>query len=344
MKAVLFCNLPYAFSIFKPLADALLDEKDEILWYLEGDLEKDFPYQDMPFTSDLNKLKEYESDAIFVCGNTIPYWLRGVKVQIFHGLAGEKKGHFRIREYFDLYLTQGPYFTKRFKELSKKYKNFEVVETGWSKLDTLYNLENSTQKREELLKKYQAKKIILYAPTFSPSLTSAQKLFETIKKLSEKEDVLVLVKFHDKMSSQLKEIYHDLQNQNKNIYIAQDSDITLYLQISDIMISDSSSVVYEFILLDKPVVTLNSISENINWFNHSSPKAIYEHTIKLLDGDDKFKQHREKTIQLYHPYKDANSSKRMIEATKNYIKKHGIPTKRSLPLLRKLKLRLIYGF
>ena len=56
-------------------------------------------------------------------------------MQRFATFIDEKKGHFRIRKYFDLYLTQGPFFTKKFNELKKKFKNFEVVETGWPKLD-----------------------------------------------------------------------------------------------------------------------------------------------------------------------------------------------------------------
>ena len=31
MKTVLFCNLPYAFAIYKPLADALREEGHEVL-------------------------------------------------------------------------------------------------------------------------------------------------------------------------------------------------------------------------------------------------------------------------------------------------------------------------
>ena len=54
----------------------------------------------------------------------------GVKIQIFHGYAAEKKDHWVIRRYFDTYFTQGPFFTEGFKALAKKYKDFEVVETG----------------------------------------------------------------------------------------------------------------------------------------------------------------------------------------------------------------------
>ena len=120
-KAILPTN-PYAFGILAPLRNVLKQKGYDFLWYLSEKLYSEFPFTEEVHTSDINILKEYNSDAILVPGNEVPYFLRGLKVQVFHGLAGEKKGHFRIRHYFDLYLTQGPYFTNRFIELSKKHK------------------------------------------------------------------------------------------------------------------------------------------------------------------------------------------------------------------------------
>ena len=153
MRATLFCNLPYAFSILLPLKMELEKRGIAYVWYVPKELMSLFPYKDEPITSDMKSLKDYNSDMIFVPGNDVPHFLRGVKVQIFHGLAGEKKGHFRIREYFDLYLTQGPYFTNRFDELKQKHKNFEVVQTGWCKLDNLFKDDNSLLIRKEKLLK-----------------------------------------------------------------------------------------------------------------------------------------------------------------------------------------------
>lgn len=338
MKTILFCNLPYAFSILKPLADELKDRGYEYLWYVDSSLINIFPYKEMPTTTSIKRLEGFQSDAIFVCGNDVPYWLRGVKVQVFHGLGGEKKGHFRIRDYFDLYLTQGRYFTERFKALANKHKNFEVVETGWCKLDNLYSvLEETKVKKQELLTKYGAKKMVLYAPTFSPSLTSALALEETIQKLGEQKNVLVIIKFHDKMNPEWIEIYKKMHN--KNILIVEADDITQSLQMADLMISDSSSVVYEFTLLNKPVITLNSTSENINWCNVMGADEVYVHVIDVLNGNDMYVEHRKKTIELYHPYNDGKSAKRMVEATEQYIKNHGVPTKRKISLLRKWKMR-----
>ena len=339
MKIILFCNLPYAFSILKPLADELKKNKEEYLWYLDLSLREIFPYTDEPISSSIKELELFNSDAIFICGNDVPYWLRGVKVQVFHGLAGEKKGHFRVRDYFDLYLTQGSYFTDRFIELSKKHKNFEVIETGWCKLDKLYSIsEQTVTKKEELLKAYNAKQIVLYAPTFSPSLSSVLLVKETVEKLSMQKDILVIVKFHDKMRYSWIEMYQKM----KNILIIEADDISESLQMADLMISDSSSVVYEFTLLDKPVITFKSTSENIDWQDVDDVNELYDSVIKVLNGDDNYVSNRKNTIALYHPYNDGKSAERMLEATKKYIVKNGVPIKRKLSLLRRYKMLKAY--
>ena len=339
MKFILFCNLPYSFAILETLESQIKLRGYQYIWYIPKELEDNISYE--YYTSDIKKLKKYQADVIFVAGNEVPHYLRGVKTQIFHGLAGEKKGHFRIRDYFDLYLTQGRYFTDRFNQLRDKYKNFEVVETGWCKLDNLYTNDKDILKHN-LLKEHKASKLVLYAPTFSPSLTSGDKLIDVINSLSQKSNILLIIKFHDKMDRDIVEKY--LKLESKNLIIWTQSDITPLLKISDIMISDTSSVVYEFILLNKPVVTLNSSSDNINWVDVDKASKVEDEVLNLLNGDDKFQSQRENIIELYHPYNDGQSASRMIDAVENYIKEFGVPQKRKLPFLRRVKIWKRYGF
>lgn len=336
VKAILFCNLPYAFSILKPLEDELERRGFRYIWYVPEEIRALFPY-DTPKTSDIKELEAFESDMIFVPGNDVPWYLRGVKVQIFHGLAGEKKGHFRIRDYFDLYLTQGPYFTEKFEALAGKHKNFEVVETGWCKLDELYHHDEKIQERKNvLLSRSRAEKIILYAPTFSPSLSSAGALYDQIIALSQKDDYVVVVKFHDKMDRDIRKRYETAQS--KKLLILEESSINDALRFSDLMISDTSSVVYEFLLLDKPVITFKSHSENILWENIAESEVLGEKVDAIFSGRDAFREKRAQIIKLYHPYQDGKSAQRMVDAVLRYIEKYSVPEKRVLPLMRKLKM------
>ena len=342
MKCILFCENPYAFAVLAPIRDVLKEKGYDVLWYLSEKLRNEFPYPKENNTSSINKLSEYKSDVIFVPGNEVPHFLRGVKTQVFHGLAGEKKGHFRIRHYFDLYLSQGPYFTERFMELSEKHKNFEVIETGWSKLDVyaknnnLYNVE-----KETLLEKYKAKNILLYAPTFSPSLTSAPFLKSEFEQIASNKDNLILFKFHDLMQKELIDAYKELATKQENIVFVEERNILKFLLISDLMISDTSSVVYEFLLLNKPVITLKARSPKSAWDDIKSADMLTERVKYNLDSDP-FAEKRVKIIADYHPYNDGMSSLRMVEAVENYIHTNGVPDKRKLSFFRRYKINKIY--
>jgi hypothetical protein len=120
MNSILFCKNKYAFGILEPIQKELKNLNYDFIWFIDKEILSDFPYKSDQYTTSIKELKDYNSEAIFVCGNAVPHYLKGVKTQVFHGFAGEKKGHFRIRSYFDLYLTQGPFF---YQSLFRKQKN-----------------------------------------------------------------------------------------------------------------------------------------------------------------------------------------------------------------------------
>jgi CDP-glycerol glycerophosphotransferase (TagB/SpsB family) len=334
---------PYSFGILEPVMQVLKEKNHEFIWFVRTAILEKFPYQDQRFTSKIEDLVRFNSDAIFVPGNEVPHYLRGVKTQVFHGLAGEKKGHFRIRNYFDLYLTQGPYFTRWFSKAAAKHKDFSVVETGWPKLD-VYGKELHKYDSDKLLllKKSKAKKIILYAPTFSPSLTSAPHLLTQIEELAKSKEYLVLIKFHDLMAEDMIDSYKKLSMSFENVLFIEERNIIKYLLIADLMISDTSSVVYEFLLLDKPVITFKNNSHVINWDNQLSFSSLMKRVAKNLI-EDPFKEQRLKILKEYHPYTDGNSAKRMVEAVEEYIKKNGVPEKRLISWFRRYKINKIFS-
>ncbi len=343
MKVILFCQNNYAFGILEPIKQVLVEKGYDFIWFVVEKIVKDFPFSSDNHTSNILDLIVYKSDVIFVPGNEVPYYLRGLKTQIFHGLAGEKKGHFRMRHYFDLYLTQGPYFTNRFNDLKADYKDFDVVETGWPKLD-VYGKDKASYSEEktELLSKYNAQKILLYAPTFSPKLTSAPFLVEPLKQLIKNSSYLILIKFHPLMSEEWVKTYKELAENHTNLIVQEEKNIIKFLLMTDLLISDTSSVVYEFLLLDKPVITFKSISQNINWENSED----YDSLTSLVESnlnEDPFATQRQTIYNEFHPYNDGKSALRMVEAVEEYIHTNGVPEKRKLSFLRRMKIHKIFG-
>ena len=92
MRIVLFCEQKYAINILTPIQEeALKSGGHDILWYVHSRNIPDFPLKDrVKWTDSIQKIYDYSPEAIFVPCNIVPYYLPGVKIQIFHGYAAEK--------------------------------------------------------------------------------------------------------------------------------------------------------------------------------------------------------------------------------------------------------------
>lgn len=339
-RIVLFCEKPYALSILQPLAQEAERRGCTCLWYLHPPLAAAGVADGIRATDNLADLMAFDPQAILVPGNEVPYYLPGVKVQVFHGFAGEKKGHFRIRDYFDLYLTQGPYFTERFSQLSRRHGDFAVQETGWPRLDHLFDGSlDSTAARAQLgLQPNQS--VLLYAPTFSPRLTSVPDLLPRLPELAAALEMQVVVKFHPLMDARWVDQCRDLAAGHVSVLLASDADVSPCLLTADLLLSDTSSVVYEALLLDKPVVTWKTTAEAPIWPDVSEPEALLP-VLKqtLTSGPPEPNTVKER----YHPYTDGQSSARMLDAVANYIERHGVPKQRQLGFWRRRRVHKTFG-
>jgi hypothetical protein len=338
MKTILFCTEPNSFNILKPLADELEKKKYEYIWYVTPKLFDDFPYKHQMHTNSINYLDDFKSDVIFTPTDKVPYWLRGLKVHIFDSLMVDEKRYSEMINYFDLYLTPGPKFTMIFQQLSDRNKNFDVIETGWSKLDILFSIandDNISWERDKLLEKYGVKYIILYAPSSNMELTSVVKLKDIIVKLSSRKDVLFMIKFDENMSKEIVEEYKEIDT--PNILILDDNNLSKNMHIANVLISDTNSLVYEFILLDKPVLTVDTKLKDITWSNQGA-NGIYLNVVRTLQSSVATRNRRAQTKKSYHPYDDGKSAKRMVEETKRYIDNHEIPNERKISFFKKWKI------
>jgi CDP-glycerol glycerophosphotransferase (TagB/SpsB family) len=337
MRIVLFCEQKYAISILQPIeAEAKRQGNHTILWYVHQKSMPVFPLADeVKWTSSIQEIYDFSPEAIFVPGNIVPYYLPGVKIQVFHGYAAEKKDHWVIRRYFDTYFTQGPFFTRGFAALAKKYKDFDVVETGWPRQDWITaNLHTFDAEKEALLKQHGKRKLVLYAPTFSPSLTSLPFIKEELTKLVHEKDILLMLKFHPLTRAEWINEYKELASQHENMIWVDDHSITKYQLMSDVMISDTSSTIYEFLLLDKPVITYGNVAKEIFWKDINDVKELSEAFEQGQVGEE-WIQKRKWIIDNYDPYLDGNVCRRMLAAAQDYIDRHGVPAKRRLNLWRK---------
>ena len=104
--------------------------------------------------------------------------------------------------------------------------------------------------------------------------------------------------------------------------------------MADVMISDTSSTIYEFLLLNKPVITFRAVAKDLYWKNITEPSSLCRAYQEVLT-DNKSIQLRQWIIDNYDPYLDGEVAHRMLEGARDYICRHGIPRKRSLNIWRK---------
>ena len=303
----------YSYEILRPLQKEIQKQGDHVCWFLVGKQINNHLSQAEHELKTVEEVIEYDPQACFVPGNTIPNFIPGLKVQVFHSLEWKKKTTFRIRDCFDLYCTHGPSTTNTFNILKQKHQHFDVIETGWPKTDALFEAipVNFPEARGP---------IILYAPTFSPKLTSAAELYDSIKKLSKQQSWFWIIKFHPKMNPKLVDQYRKIEGRNLKI-IEQDS-IAPLLKSAELMVSDTSSVIGEFALLKKPTITLNNAMPDdyiINISNHTELESAINAV--LADKTAIFKEVAEYAKQL-HPYYDGQSSQRVLKAVNNMSEKN----------------------
>lgn len=134
----------------------------------------------------------------------------------------------------------------------------EIIESGLPRNDDLYNLKQKNGLRDNLKEAYHIPKdakVVLYAPTFRDQhYTDHIKLdFESLRKslqIGLQSDVYLLIRLHPNDNHLVQKIaYHD------NIINASTyHDMQELILISDLLISDYSSAILDFILLQKPYI------------------------------------------------------------------------------------------
>ncbi len=341
-RYLLFITKPYSFSVAQPLLAAIRCNPDNrALVYLLPELAQLAP-ADFPVTTDLEKAMAFDPQAVFVPGNIVHDKLPGLKVQIFHGLCEEKGGHYKITGFFDLYCTSGPLITRKFQQLAWHYQHFAVRETGWPKVDYLL----APFERSALCNRLGVNpqnKLIAYCPTFSPKFKSSLKIYAHLQALP-KDDETWLIKFHDLMPAA--EVKHFMNLTNKKIKVYQHHDNVPLLKVADVMISDTSSIVYEFMLLDKPVITIDArvrLEKGINITSLDKLRAAVDHA-RQYPWEDQW--NRYKVLDQIHPYRDRHNSQRVLDATQQALDENLSARLKSKPLnlLRKYKARKKFGY
>ena len=174
-------------------------------------------------------------------------------VMVYHGIGLKQTYYQDIIDRIDLRAVESE---ERYKILQDQGKT-NLVLTGYSKCDPLITYEGPKADILDRLDLDPKKKTVLYAPSFYPS--SIEKISPELKQFS--NEFNLIIKLHNFSWFQKRYQYQSALIRNatdklKNKFIAQPSDIDVipYMQASDLLISDISSTIFEFLPLNRPII------------------------------------------------------------------------------------------
>jgi CDP-glycerol glycerophosphotransferase (TagB/SpsB family) len=345
-KYLFFVNAEYCYAIMRPLQEVIRQRGGQAAWFVFGC--SSAPLQaDEVLLESVDEVQAWRPDAVFAPGDWVPYFFPGAKVQIFHGIARNKRGaateddsdHYRIRGWFDLYCTHAEKDTERFQALSDALGTFKVAKTGWPKLDPLF--------RDRL--RYQAAPkndvpTVFFASTFSPSITAAPELADTIERLSASGAWRFIVTLHPKMAPEVVARFRAIHNPSYE-YVPAGDDLLAPMARADVMLCDTSSIMYEFMFMDKPVVTVRTRNPGAWLIDVPAAEQVEQALQQALTRPPELMEAARSLCRELHWFEDGRASERVIDAV-DTLCDHQLATLKPKPwnLIRKLKLRARLGY
>lgn len=274
---------PYA--LFQELIKHPVYRKYRHIWVLDdlnqhSDLIQKYKHSNVSFvTHDSKQYLKYLASAGYLINNsTFPgYFVKKegqIYVNTWHGIPLKNLGYdepsgtlaasntARNFLHADYLIAANPFMTDIYRRAYRQegISQAKIIEEGYPRLDTLVNEDRDNIYRElerQGVSVDPNKKIILYAPTWrgdtfaNPDLSTDEfvLLKEVLEKTIDTDTYQILVKVHQAVYSRIRETLEEFP------YIVPAAmDANVILGITDILISDFSSIYFDFLATGRPVL------------------------------------------------------------------------------------------
>jgi len=255
--------------ILKPITDALIQRDDITLAIGYMQFAPEIRAGFLP--SELQIIKAYNlpmyitpqtfrPDVTIIADSVYP-WVEncGKLIHVGHGVLS--KGQYytdtdtaRREELADIVCVPGVYHQQALQKVISK----PVIATGMPKLDALFSRQITRESELTRLQLPQKYFYVLFAPTFNDELSAIPYVTDSIHEVLPTPNSFLLIKLHPSTDVKHKEMYRQLHLKDSRVVYIDELDITPYLAIADVIISDVSSAMMEFAALEKPVVVFNN--------------------------------------------------------------------------------------
>lgn len=278
-----------------------------------------------------------------------------IYISLWHGMPLKKIGylgesdHYGMKDYSSYRISTSE-LTRALISASFREKANKVYITGQPRNDYLFE-EKSLFKNIQDSNEY--KKIIFYMPTFRENCTDPRNVdgrysdgnairsnnflrvddfnLDKFNKYLEENEILFLMKLHpfEEKSISKDHFGPNIKVINSKILDEDNIDVNHILSSIDILITDYSSVYFDFLILNKPIIflvpDLDSYSRSRGGFTLEpfdlwtpGPKVVCQNELlhevsSLLNGDDLYLSHRIEINSTINKFSDNNNSKRVFE-------------------------------
>jgi len=269
------------------------------------------------------EVQSLDGVIFFLSNSVVPSSNYGNSPTIFHehgtsdkryGGGFQEKAKRKLSKYDYIFLS-GPKNQKRLEEMDLHFSKAKLVKVGGLRFDAYLSGDFSREKELKRLKiKDTSRKNILYAPTWSFGKGTLKKYgYRFAKEITQKFNLIIRPHYHDQSYSTYLKLKCMLEG-IKHVYFSNSSNIIKHdtfndFMIADLMISDMSSVIYEFLIMQRPII----IAKNDFDDAHKMPKEmdIKQNADLFNEQDDILKMVED---NLNHP-RFNEVYKKMVEAS-----------------------------
>ena len=253
------------------------------------------------------------------------------KIQLWHGIPLKRMNKLTDILY-DYHISTSDFVNQT--SLSEVIQAKQHLNLGYPRNDLLLKKHSSLDLLFVDLKIYnfvKNNKTIVYMPTHresQPSFgqTSAKELplnLISFNQFLKENNLFFILKLHPFVSN-----LYDTQYFSHIIFYKSQQDIYPILKYTDILITDYSSVYFDFLLLGRPIIFFDydykEYSSNIDGFVYdyeenapgnkvTTQNSLEKEIIDLFMGEDLYKDERKKVLELFFKYKDHKSSHRITD-------------------------------
>jgi CDP-glycerol glycerophosphotransferase (TagB/SpsB family) len=210
--------------------------------------------------------KKLDLNGVIVsCSNTTINNNQDISISIFigHG-AGDKKygGSAHDLETYDYHFISGEKHLHKLRDVGINIPDEKLIKIGYPKFDEYLNI-NKDQYLKFLGIKDKTRKNILYAPTWKWGDGTLRKFGKKFcKEISREHNLIIRPHFEDRGYNIRLKLWAKL-NGLKHVYFSNPAQIIKNntmndFAISDLMISDTSSINYEYLITRKPIIIVDN--------------------------------------------------------------------------------------